>query len=130
MDKEKIENIIDELGFDKNEFWVLGSAALVLRGIIDQANDVDLAITPSLYEKLINNCELTYLGTNHDSKWYKINDFIECCVEEYSEEKVEISEPFNLLDLRYYYENFIKDSTREKDREKKAILEGLLHCKK
>ena len=127
MSKEEIENIINELGLDRNEFWVLGSSSLVLRGIIDQANDIDLAITPNLYEKIVSN--LTYLGTNHNSKWYKVNDFIECCVEDYSREKVEIIEPYNLIDLRYYYENFIKDSTREKDLEKKKLLENIL-CNK
>ena len=72
---------------------------------------------------------MTYLDTNHNSKWYKINDFIECCVEDYSKEKVEISEPYNLIDLEYYYDNFIKDSTREKDLEKKIILENILSNK-
>ena len=127
MDKETIKNKIDELRFNKNEFWVLGSSALVLRGIINQANDIDLAITPNLYNKIKNNYELIFLGTNHNSKWYKINDSIECCVEDYSEEKVEITEPYNLIDLKYYYENFIKDSTREKDQEKKKLLENILY---
>ena len=129
MDKEKIKSIINELGWNKNEFWVLGSSALVLRGILNQANDIDLAITPNLYEKLVQKMELTYLGTNHNSKWYKLNDFMEFCVEEYSKEKVEISEPYNLINLGYYYENYIKDSTRKKDVVKKKILESILYKK-
>ncbi len=85
-----------------------------------------MAITPKLFEQLTKKIELTYLGSNHDSKWYKINDKIECCVEKFDKEIVEIREPFNLIDLNYYYNNFIKNSTREKDLEKKRILEKLL----
>ena len=124
MKKRKIIEEINKLNLEKNEFWILGSAALVLRDIIDEANDIDIAISNKLYQKLKNN--ITYLGTNHNSKWYKINDKIECCIEDISKDKVEITNPFNLIDLTYYYNTFIKDSNREKDKEKKEILEKIL----
>ena len=129
MNKEKIIKEINRLKLDKNEFWVLGSSSLVLRGVIEQANDIDLAITNKLYEKLTKNYKLTYLGTNHASKWYRINDKIECCIEEIDKEKVEFTKPFNLIDLEYYYNNYIKNSTREKDVQKKDKLENILHKK-
>ena len=115
---------INLLNLDKNDFYVLGSASLVLRGIIDTANDIDLAITNEAYLK--SEKDLIYLGTNHNSKWYKISEKIECCVEELSNEKVDFVEPFNLINLEYYYNNFIKDSNREKDRAKKVLLEKIL----
>ena len=126
MDKEKIIKEINKLNLDKTEFWVLGSSSLVLRGITDQANDIDLAITKNLYNELIKNHELIYLGINHESTWYKINDKIECCIEEIDNKKIELAEPFNLIDLKYYYDNFIKESTREKDKKKKELLENIL----
>ena len=127
MDKKTIIKEINKLKLDKNEFWVLGSSALVLRDIINDANDIDLAITSKSYEKLKH--KLIYLGTNHDSKWYKIDDNIECCIEEFDKEKVEITEPFNLINLNYYYNNFIKNSTRPKDIKKKEILDSILNTK-
>ena len=69
---------------------------------------------------------MIYLGTNHNSKWYKLNGEIECCVEELSDEKVDSAEPFNLINLEYYYNNFIKESNREKDKKKKVLLENIL----
>ena len=129
MNKEKIINEINKLNLSKGEFWVLGSSALVLRGIIDYANDIDLAITAKLYEDLIKKNGLTYLGVNHDSKWYKINDCIECCIEEPDKDKVEFVEPFNLINLEYYYDNFIKNRIREKDIKKKELLENILKGK-
>ncbi len=128
MNKETIIKKINMLELDKNDFYVLGSASLVLRGIIDTANDIDLAITNETYLK--NKSKLIYLGDNHNSKWYKINEEIECCVEELSDEKVDSGEPFNLIDLEYYYNNYIKDSNREKDKFKKALIEKIIFNKK
>ena len=128
MNKETIINKINMLDLDKNDFYVLGSASLVLRGIIETANDIDLAITNETYLK--NKDKLIYLGDNHNSKWYKINEEIECCVEELSDEKVDSCEPFNLIDLEYYYNNYIKDSNREKDKLKKVLIEKILFNKK
>ena len=116
------------LDLDKNDFYVLGSASLVLRGIIETANDIDLAITNETYLK--NKSKMIYLGDNHNSKWYKINEEIECCVEELSDEKVDSGEPFNLINLKYYYNNYIKDSNREKDKLKKVLIEKILFNKK
>ena len=127
MDKVKVIETINQLGLDKNEFYVLGSSALVLRNILDDSNDIDLAISPKLYKKLENEGVLTYLGTNHNSKWYRLNDEVECCVEELDDNKVEYTDPFNLINLKYYYAYFIKDSTREKDLKKKEILEEILY---
>ena len=128
MNKETIIKKINMLDLDKNDFYVLGSASLVLRGIIETANDIDLAITNETYLK--NKSKMIYLGDNHNSKWYKINEEIECCVEELSDEKVDSGEPFNLINLKYYYNNYIKDSNREKDKLKKVLIEKILFNKK
>ena len=128
MNKETIIKKINMLDLDKNDFYVLGSASLVLRGIIETANDIDLAITNETYLK--NKSKMIYLGDNHNSKWYKINEEIECCVEELSDENVDSGEPFNLINLKYYYNNYIKDSNREKDKLKKVSIEKILFNKK
>lgn len=127
MNKETIIKKINLLNLDKNDFYVLGSASLVLRGIIDTAHDIDLAITNKAYLK--NKDNLIFLGVSHNSKWYKINEEIECCVEDLLDEKVDSSEPFNLINLEYYYNNFIKESNREKDKSKKILLEKILFNK-
>ena len=124
MNKLEIIDELKKLNWNKDEFWVLGSASLVMRDVVEFANDIDLAITEELYNSISN--DLIYLGDNHGYKWYKVNDLIECCVDNKTYEKVEDTEPYNLLRLDYYYENFIKNSTREKDTEKKDLLEKIL----
>ena len=130
MNKQKIINEINKLNIDKNEFWVCGSASLVLRDLTISASDIDLAITKNAFNNLEKQTNIIYLGTNANHKWYKINDIVEFCIDEKTNEKVDMKEPFNLLNLNYYYNNFIKNSKRKKDIIKKELLEKVLFDKK
>ena len=120
MNKIEILNELNKLNINKDLFWVIGSSSLVLRGILDQSNDIDLAMTIDEF----NNLDINplYLGENYNVKWYKYNDIIEFCVDVKTDDKVDDLEPFNLLNLKYYYDNFLKDSDREKDKEKKELI--------
>ena len=120
MNKIEILDELNKLNVNKDLFWVIGSSSLVLRGILDQSNDIDLAMTIDGF----NNLDINpiYLGDNHNVKWYKYNDIIEFCVDVKTDDKVDDLEPFNLLNLKYYYDNFLKDSNREKDKEKKELI--------
>ena len=125
MNKKEIIDELNEIELDKNEFWVSGSASLVLRDIIENANDIDLSITEKAFKEIENKS--IFLGVNHNTKWYRLNDTIEFCIDNKTEDKVEYKEPYNLLDLNYYYDNFLKDSDREKDKEKKIIIKNILN---
>ena len=123
MNKIEIINELNKLNIDKDLFWVVGSSSLVLRGIIEEANDIDLAMTVDGFKEINNP---TYLGDNHGVKWYKLNDAIEFCVDVKTSDKVDDMEPFNLLNLEYYYNNFLKNSDREKDKEKKELIKKFI----
>ena len=58
MNKQELINLIESLKIDKEEFVILSSGALVLRGIMEDAGDLDLAITEKGLEQLKNNYEL------------------------------------------------------------------------
>ena len=45
MNKEELTDLISTLKIDKEEFWILSSGALVLRGIYENAGDLDIAVT-------------------------------------------------------------------------------------
>ncbi len=128
MKKEEIIKEINKVQLDKEKFWVLGSASLVLRDILDDANDIDLAITEEEFN-IINNDNIIFLGINNNTKWYRLNDIIEFCIDEKGNDKVDKNEPFNLLNLEYYYNNFLRNSTRPKDEKKKKIIEKMINNK-
>ncbi len=52
MNKEELITLIESLEIDNEEFWVLSSGALVLRGIYPDAGDLDIAVTNKGLEQL------------------------------------------------------------------------------
>lgn len=58
MKKDELLKLIESLKIDKNEFWILSSGALVLRGIYDDAGDLDIAVTNKGLEELKKNYNL------------------------------------------------------------------------
>jgi hypothetical protein len=53
LDKEAIRQIIANLDFPPNQFWVTAGAALVLHGVKAHTKDVDIGCTRSLFARLI-----------------------------------------------------------------------------
>lgn len=115
MNREKVLNLLNDLKISKNEYTVLSSSSLVLRGIYDKCGDIDIAVTNEGFEELKKNYSLVSKGNN----WYKINDEIECVIdEEVSKEKYK---SFNVQNINQYYE-YIKSANREKDKERIEVL--------
>ena len=56
MNKTQLMELLSTLKIDKNEFWVLSSSALVIRGLFDSAGDLDIAVT----EKGLNELKEKY----------------------------------------------------------------------
>ena len=56
INKDELIKLIDDLEIDLEEFWVLSSSSLVLRGLFPSANDLDIAVT----EKGLNQLKQKY----------------------------------------------------------------------
>lgn len=56
--KNEILSILNEYDIDKNEFIILSGAAMVIKGVKDITNDIDIAVSNKLYDELLNkyNC--------------------------------------------------------------------------
>lgn len=54
MNKENLIELIDSLKLDKDEFWILSSGALVIRGIYPDAGDLDIALTKKRFATIKN----------------------------------------------------------------------------
>lgn len=118
MNKEELIELIESLKLDKNEYWILSSGALVIRGIYPDAGDLDIAVTEKGLQELKRNYNLKKKGDNK----YAVNDKIECILETKEPCKIEKYGDYNLQSIKKYYE-FLKESDREKDKERMAIVE-------
>lgn len=118
MNKEELIKLIESLKLDKNEFWILSSGALVMRGIYPDAGDLDIAVTGKGLEELKNNYDLKQKENN----WYIVNDKVECIVDTKEDWKIEEYEGYNLQSIEMYYE-YLKNSSREKDKKRIPLIE-------
>lgn len=118
MNKEELIKLIESLKLDKNEFWILSSGALVMRGIYPDAGDLDIAVTEKGLQELKNNYDLKQKENN----WYIVNDKIECVVDTKEDWKIEEYEGYNLQSIEMYYD-YLKNSSREKDKKRIPLIE-------
>ena len=118
MNKEELIELIESLKLDKNEYWILSSGALVIRGLYPDAGDLDIAVTEKGLQELKRNYNLKKKGNG----WYIVNDKIECILDTKESCKIEKYGDYNLQSIKKYYE-FLKESNREKDKARMPIIE-------
>mgnify|MGYP005829431449 FL=1 len=118
MNKEELIELIESLKLDKNEYWILSSGALVIRGLYPDAGDLDIAVTEKGLQELKRNYNLKKKGNG----WYMVNDIIECILDTKESWKIDKYGDYNLQSIEKYYE-FLKESNREKDKARIPIIE-------
>lgn len=125
MNKNELLELMQSLKIDKEEFWVLSSGALVLRGVLDDAGDLDIAVTNKGLEQLNANYELKEKGNG----WFIVSDKVECVCDgekenlKFMPEKLECG--FYVQNIFEYYE-YLKNSKREKDIKRIPIVENYI----
>ena len=117
MKKIELLNLLEELDFPKDEYYVLSGASLVLRGIREEANDLDLCISEELFKQIKDKFNLTDEKKN-ECGFYKINDNLEIVVDKKEDFKMEIGEKYNLEDLQTILDFKLK---RNKPKDQKDI---------
>ena len=110
MVQKELEKLIESLKIDRDEYWILSSGALVLRGILTDAGDLDIAVTKKGLEELMENYNLK----QKENGWYMVTDKIECVLDTKEDWKIEKLGEYNLESIEKYY-SYLLQSKREKD---------------
>lgn len=118
MNKEELIKLIESLNIDKEEFWVLSSGALVIRGIFPNAGDLDIGITQKGLEQLKRNFNLK----QKENGWYIVNEKVECVLDTKDVEKID---SYYVENIDRYYK-YLLQSTREKDQKRIPLIEKYL----
>ena len=92
--KEDIIRIMNEMDLPLGEYWISSGAGLVLHGIKEKTNDIDLGCTPKLFESLISK-GYKYKTLADKRRVIEINDSIEV-IENWFVDK---AEPVNELSV-------------------------------
>ena len=71
---KRIKNlkIIDKLGLDKSKTLIMGSGVLVLHGIIEKNDDLDLIVTRDIFNQLSKIAKKRFSGVVKDFKYKKV----------------------------------------------------------
>lgn len=76
LNKEDIAKIIKDMDLPLGEYWITSGAGLVLHGVKENTNDIDLGCTTSLVEKFLDTgCK--YKVAEDNSRIVQINDSVE-----------------------------------------------------
>ena len=79
MNKEELIRTLDELNFTIGDYYLLSSGCLMLYGMRNEINDIDLCISDILFNSIKNKYQLDETKKN-TCGFYKINDKLEVVV--------------------------------------------------
>lgn len=79
MNKQEVIKLLQELDLPTTEYYILSSGCLVLYGLRDKANDLDLCVKPELFEKLRVKYNLKEEDKN-ECGFYHVSDLVEVVV--------------------------------------------------
>jgi len=128
MTKNELLELLKNLKIDKEEFWVLSSGALVLRGIYPDAGDLDIAVTNKGLEELKKNYNLI----PKENGWFIVTDKIECVCDGEKEQlkyKPEKIGDYYVQNIDEYLE-YLSNSEREKDKLRIQIVKEYINNSK
>lgn len=126
MNKDELLELINSLKIDKEEFVILSTGALTLRGIYDSAKDLDIAVTQKGLNQLMESYNL--VPKPGDDNWYVVTEKVECILDDMVGKKEKVGE-YYLQDI-YDYLNFIVNSGREKDAAKISLVNEYISSRK
>ena len=124
MVKKELEKLIESLKIDRDEYWILSSGALVLREILTDAGDLDIAVTKKGLEELMENYNLK----QKENGWYIVTDKIECVLDTKEDWKIEKLGEYNLESIEKYY-SYLLQSKREKDIARIPLINSYIKAK-
>ena len=124
MNKEELLELLNTLKISREEFVILSSSALMLRGIYESCGDLDIAVTEKGLEELNKNYTLIQKGNG----WYTVNAKVEAILSS-MEGKKEKLDKYYVQDI-YDYLKFLEDSDREKDKLRIPLIKKYIKDRK
>ena len=92
MNKEEIIEKLKEYNIDKNKYIVISGAAMVLLGIKDKTQDIDIAVKDGYKDYLVDNYNVTFDRMNeYNEPVYYIDDIINFAITYYTDKKEYVS---------------------------------------
>ena len=79
LNKEELLKELEKLNFPVGDYYLLSSGCLMLYGLRDKIDDIDLCISEELFEIIKDKYDMTEDKKNYGG-FYQINDYMEIVV--------------------------------------------------
>ena len=126
MDKQTFLTKLDSLGLDKNRYCIIAGGSMLIRGLKNTTDDIDIEIRPDYFEELKER--FTFKKSPKYPYLYSLSDNVEVAVLEYDQEDVEIVDGYPTESLEHFL-TWMLENKRPKDEEKIAIIQNYLRTK-
>ena len=95
MKKKEYLEKLDELVLDKSKYCIIAGGVMLMYGLKDETDDIDIRVLPSYFKELNNRYE--FKKSNKYSYLYELGEFIEVAVVDFDKEDVEYIDGYPLL---------------------------------
>ena len=123
MNKELYLNKLNELKLDKSKYCIISGGAMLMHGLKDKTNDIDLYILPEYFEELKNRFE--FKQSPKHPQLFELGEDIEMKVKDFSSDDIEFVEGYPVFKLELELEWKLRHN-REKDQESIQIIQNYL----
>ncbi|MBR6073353.1 MAG: hypothetical protein IKP76_03425 [Bacilli bacterium] len=127
MNKEEYLRIVDNLKLDKHEYCIIASGSLLMHGLTDSCNDVDIRVSKELFDKLMDKYHMRQ--SDRYDYVYELSDNIDVNCKNFNKDNIEIVDDYPVEKLEINLEWMITNN-RDKDKEKIRIIKEYLENKK
>ena len=117
---------LDELKLDKNRYCIISGGIMLLYGLREETEDIDIRIRPDYFEELKKRFK--FKKSSKLDNLYELSNEIEVRVLDYDDSNIEIYDGYPVWKLELQLEWF-KEHNRDKDKKKIKIIEEYLKNK-
>ena len=126
MNKKEYIKELDKLNLDKSRYCIISGGVMLLYGLKNTTEDIDIKIRPDYFEELKER--FTFKKSPKYSYLYEINDKTEVAVLDYNDKDIRVVDGYPVESLELQLEWMIRNN-RDKDKEKIKIIKNYLGIK-
>ena len=123
MDKKEYLKKLDSLNLDKNRYCIISGGVMLLYGLKETTEDIDIKVKPDYFEELKSTYK--FKKSNKYQYLYELDESTEIAVLDYEKSDVRFVDgyPVESLELQL---KWMLDNNRPKDKEKIKIIKKYL----
>ena len=123
MVKKEFLKRLDELNLDKNKYCIIASGVMLMHGLKDECNDIDLKVTKELFDELMNKYQMKQ--SDRYDYVYELLDIFDVNCRNFDKNNIEIIDGYPVESLKLQLDWMIENN-REKDKEKIEKIKNYL----